>query len=196
MCGAALSCVFTRACCWCVCVCVCVCSGPLEPSNGDKLRAYGLYKQITIGDCNVAQPYVYASRIFAARGPPPVHPPTRRPPPPPPRARRFKVVDRAKWGAWSELRGRTKESCKAEYVDFVVGMIRNVPAEMHDDATRAFLAKVDALTKPGALPWRWRGEGDPPACGGGGGKGGCPNAANRTRMRARSFAHFIAAQPR
>ncbi len=61
-----------------------------KPSNDTLLQLYSLYKQSTEGDVNVD---------------PPSNP--------------FDFVSRAKFEAWSGLKGKTKETAMQEYVDLV-----------------------------------------------------------------------------
>lgn len=61
-----------------------------KPSNDTLLQLYSLYKQSTEGDVNVD---------------PPSNP--------------FDFVSRAKFEAWSGLRGKSKEAAMQEYVDLV-----------------------------------------------------------------------------
>lgn len=60
-----------------------------EPSNVDKLKLYGLFKQATVGDINTDCPSM------------------------------FNVAGRAKWNAWSENRGKTDDDAKNEYISVV-----------------------------------------------------------------------------
>jgi len=55
-------------------------------SNDQKIRLYGLFKQATVGDCETAQP-----GILDQKG-------------------------RAKWAAWSALKGKAAEAAMEEYV--------------------------------------------------------------------------------
>ena len=59
------------------------------PSNGDLLILYGLYKQATAGDCNVAQPWA------------------------------VQIESRAKWEAWNKNKGMERMSAMRKYVDKV-----------------------------------------------------------------------------
>jgi diazepam-binding inhibitor (GABA receptor modulating acyl-CoA-binding protein) len=61
-----------------------------RPSNDTLLQLYSLYKQATEGDVNVD---------------PPSNP--------------FDFVSRAKYEAWSGLKGKTKEAAMKEYVQLV-----------------------------------------------------------------------------
>lgn len=61
-----------------------------KPSNESLLKLYALYKQGTIGDVDAD---------------PPANP--------------FDFVAKAKYEAWSEQKGKTKETAMKEYVDLV-----------------------------------------------------------------------------
>lgn len=63
------------------------------PSDADKLLLYGLYKQATVGDVNVSRPYFY------------------------------KLVECAKWDAWSKHKGAIADDVKAKYVELVTLLI-------------------------------------------------------------------------
>jgi diazepam-binding inhibitor (GABA receptor modulating acyl-CoA-binding protein) len=59
------------------------------PSNGDLLILYGLYKQATAGDCNVAQPWA------------------------------VQIEARSKWEAWNKNKGMERMSAMRKYIDKV-----------------------------------------------------------------------------
>lgn len=63
--------------------------------SADLAKAYALFKQATIGDCNVRKPS-FLSINFVAR---------------------------TKWDAWDKLRGKSMETAKEEYVDTVVDFL-------------------------------------------------------------------------
>lgn len=60
-----------------------------EPSNDDKLKLYGLFKQSTVGDVNIECPSI------------------------------FNVSGRAKWYAWNEQKGKLGDLAKTEYIALV-----------------------------------------------------------------------------
>ncbi|XP_046564836.1 acyl-CoA-binding protein-like [Haliotis rubra] len=60
-----------------------------EPSDEELMEMYALYKQATAGDCNTAKPG--ASDVIA----------------------------NAKWGAWNDKKGLSKDKARAEYVAVV-----------------------------------------------------------------------------
>lgn len=63
--------------------------GAKEPSDNVKLKFYGLYKQATVGDCNIAQPWA------------------------------VNIAARAKWEAWNANKGMTLDEAKQAYVDLL-----------------------------------------------------------------------------
>ena len=66
-----------------------------RPSNDTLLQLYSLYKQATEGDVNVD---------------PPANP--------------FDFVSKAKYEAWSGLKGKSKEAAMQDYID-LVGKLKN-----------------------------------------------------------------------
>jgi len=60
-----------------------------EPSVEQKLHVYSLFKQATVGDVNIAQPWAVQ---FEAR---------------------------AKWDAWNALKGMSKEAAMQQYIDLL-----------------------------------------------------------------------------
>lgn len=65
-----------------------------RPDNDTLLKLYGLYKQATIGNCNIPQPWV------------------------------FNVEARAKWDAWNSNFGKTKQQAEDQYVKLVEKLIK------------------------------------------------------------------------
>jgi diazepam-binding inhibitor (GABA receptor modulating acyl-CoA-binding protein) len=57
------------------------------PTDDEKLRFYGLYKQATVGNCNTPQPGF------------------------------FDQVGRAKWNAWNSRKGMSSDDAKCRYCD-------------------------------------------------------------------------------
>ncbi|XP_055897025.1 acyl-CoA-binding protein-like [Biomphalaria glabrata] len=57
-----------------------------EPSNDEKLAIYGLFKQGTVGDCNIDRPGL------------------------------FDLKGKAKWDAWNALKGKSKEDAMKDYI--------------------------------------------------------------------------------
>lgn len=60
-----------------------------KPHDEELLKVYSLYKQATIGDNNTAQP-----GFLDFKG-------------------------KAKWNAWNELKGTSKQKAESDYVDYV-----------------------------------------------------------------------------
>ncbi|KAJ2161203.1 hypothetical protein GGF46_001631 [Coemansia sp. RSA 552] len=60
-----------------------------KPSDTQLLKLYSLYKQATVGDVNTPQPGMFD----------------------------FKA--KAKWNAWNEVKGKSKEDAEKEYIAFV-----------------------------------------------------------------------------
>ena len=58
-------------------------------SNEDKLSGYALFKQATIGDCNISAPSM------------------------------FNFTEKAKWNSWNELKGMSKEEAMQKYIDCI-----------------------------------------------------------------------------
>ena len=63
---------------------------PEKPGNDILLKLYAFYKQSTEGDVNIDAP-----------------------------ANPFDFVAKAKYNAWEELKGRSKESAMQEYIDLI-----------------------------------------------------------------------------
>ena len=59
------------------------------PEDKDLLKLYSLYKQATVGDNNTPKPWIVDFR------------------------------GKAKWNAWTEQRGKDKDSARNEYIEFV-----------------------------------------------------------------------------
>ena len=64
------------------------------PSNGDLLMLYGLYKQVTEGDCVTAQPWA------------------------------VQVQARSKWEAWNKNKGMDRMNAMRRYIDKVEELMR------------------------------------------------------------------------
>ena len=58
-------------------------------TNEQQLNIYSLFKQATVGDCNIAKPGM------------------------------FNPTGRAKWNAWDGQKGKSKEDAMSEYVEMV-----------------------------------------------------------------------------
>ena len=66
-----------------------------KQSDEDMKIIYGLYKQATIGDCNINKPGM------------------------------FDFKGKAKWDTWNERKGMTSEESKIQYVNHVKEMLKN-----------------------------------------------------------------------
>ncbi|CDS07446.1 hypothetical protein LRAMOSA01395 [Lichtheimia ramosa] len=81
----------------------------IKLSDDEKLKLYGLYKQATIGDCNIAKPNL------------------------------FQFVARAKWDAWNDLKGVSKDEAAETYVKRVeeldVGWSRQGEYDVQDQSS-------------------------------------------------------------
>ena len=64
-----------------------------ECPDSKKLELYGLYKQVTVGDCNTEKPGM------------------------------LDFKGKAKWEAWNKVKGKDKEVAKREYVECVLGLL-------------------------------------------------------------------------
>mmetsp|Transcript_19161 Transcript_19161/g.56970 ORF Transcript_19161/g.56970 Transcript_19161/m.56970 type:complete len:264 (+) Transcript_19161:217-1008(+) len=61
----------------------------LKLGTAEQLQLYGLFKQATVGDCNSSRPGFFA------------------------------MTDRAKWDAWSAVKGTTREGACVRYIELV-----------------------------------------------------------------------------
>ena len=66
---------------------------PQKPSNDIMLKMYAFYKQATEGDINIEEP-----------------------------SNPFDFVAKAKYNAWEEVKGKSKEAAMQDYVDMVNSM--------------------------------------------------------------------------
>ena len=71
-----------------------------ELSNDNKLKLYGLYKQAKVGDINIPEPG------------------------------KLELKANAKWKAWNQVKGKSQEEAKREYVEFVLPLL---PEEIKKD---------------------------------------------------------------
>lgn len=67
---------------------------PKRPDNETLLQLYGLYKQVTIGNINIAQPWA------------------------------IQVEKRAKWDSWKLFENMDKSKAMARYVEIVENLIK------------------------------------------------------------------------
>jgi diazepam-binding inhibitor (GABA receptor modulating acyl-CoA-binding protein) len=71
--------------------------GEFQLSNDVKLKFYGFYKQVTVGDVNIPQPYF------------------------------FNMIERAKWDAWNAIKGMDKQQAMQEYLNEMNEAIKDAP---------------------------------------------------------------------
>lgn len=64
-----------------------------RPSDEELLELYALYKQATIGDCNIEQPWFYD------------------------------IKAKAKWTVWNKAKGMTKEESEKKYIEIVSALV-------------------------------------------------------------------------
>lgn len=67
-----------------------------RPDDDTLLKLYGLYKQATLGDCNLPQPWFY------------------------------EVKQLAKWNAWTSQKGKLKKVASNEYIKLVTKLIEKI----------------------------------------------------------------------
>ncbi|KAN0065779.1 acyl-CoA-binding protein (ACBP)/diazepam binding inhibitor (DBI)/endozepine (EP) [Thecaphora frezii] len=67
--------------------------GPVQPTQDDQLKFYGLYKQATVGDVNTTRPGL------------------------------FDLAGKYKWDAWKQNEGKSKEQAQQEYVDALLAIL-------------------------------------------------------------------------
>ncbi|KAG8702407.1 hypothetical protein FRC08_003499 [Ceratobasidium sp. 394] len=73
--------------------------GPVQPTQDDKLKFYSHFKQGTIGDVNTARPGM------------------------------LDFVGKAKWDAWKEVEGTSKEDAQKKYVQLLLGILETNDSE-------------------------------------------------------------------
>ncbi|KAF9451913.1 acyl-CoA-binding protein [Macrolepiota fuliginosa MF-IS2] len=74
-------------------------NGPVRPSQDDQLHFYSHYKQATIGDVNTNRPGM------------------------------LDFVGKAKWDAWKEVEGKSKEDAQKEYVKKLLELLEKATDE-------------------------------------------------------------------
>ncbi|PWN52336.1 acyl-CoA-binding protein [Violaceomyces palustris] len=67
--------------------------GEVQPSQDDKLKFYGLYKQATVGDVNTSRPGL------------------------------FDLAGKYKWDAWNSNKGLSKEEAEQKYVEALIAIL-------------------------------------------------------------------------
>ncbi|KAI0052299.1 acyl-CoA-binding protein [Auriscalpium vulgare] len=84
--------------------------GPIKPTQDDQLYFYSYYKQATIGDVNTARPGM------------------------------LDFVGKAKWDAWSGVKGTSKEDAYAKYVEKLLKVL----SESGTEESKAHIAAIEA----------------------------------------------------
>ena len=72
----------------------------VKPNDETLLKLYGLYKQATLGDCNISSPWPWD------------------------------VVGCAKWNAWSARKGKSKEDAGKLYIKLVEVLLKEDVARL------------------------------------------------------------------
>jgi hydroxymethylglutaryl-CoA reductase (NADPH) len=67
------------------------------PSRDDIMKIYGLYKQATVGDINIERPGLFS----------------------------FDLKAKAKYDAWAQMKGKSKEKATREYIDLVLKLVES-----------------------------------------------------------------------
>ncbi|KAH8117774.1 acyl-CoA-binding protein [Phellopilus nigrolimitatus] len=78
--------------------------GPIKPTQDEQLYFYKYYKQVTVGDVNVSRP----SGLLDFTG-------------------------KAKWDAWSEVKGTSKEDAQELYVNKLLSILDKAPKEYSEE---------------------------------------------------------------
>ncbi|WWC66236.1 uncharacterized protein I206_100137 [Kwoniella pini CBS 10737] len=84
--------------------------GPVQPTQEDKLAFYGAFKQANEGDVSGPAPGM------------------------------FDFVGKAKYKAWKELEGTSKDDAKKRYVD----LLKAVLQKQDDESSKKYLAEIEA----------------------------------------------------
>ncbi|KIJ66896.1 hypothetical protein HYDPIDRAFT_38342 [Hydnomerulius pinastri MD-312] len=87
--------------------------GPFQPTQDRQLEYYKYYKQGTVGDVNIDRPGM------------------------------FDFAGKAKWDAWSSVKGTTKEGAQDEYVKLLIVDLEKISDKL-DDAAKKVLAELKA----------------------------------------------------
>ncbi|WWC58757.1 uncharacterized protein I303_101301 [Kwoniella dejecticola CBS 10117] len=83
--------------------------GPVQPTQEDKLAFYGAFKQANEGDVSGPAPGM------------------------------FDFVGKAKYKAWKELEGTSKDDAKKKYVE----LLKAVLQKQNDDESKKYLAELE-----------------------------------------------------
>ncbi|XP_039198682.1 enoyl-CoA delta isomerase 2 [Crotalus tigris] len=73
-----------------------------EPSDDIKLKLYGLYKQATVGPCNIPKPSI------------------------------LDFINKAKWDAWNSLGSMTQDSARQSYIELVSSLVPAEPSPVSE----------------------------------------------------------------
>uniref|UniRef100_T1D9W4 Peroxisomal 3,2-trans-enoyl-CoA isomerase-like protein n=1 Tax=Crotalus horridus TaxID=35024 RepID=T1D9W4_CROHD len=73
-----------------------------EPSDDIKLKLYGLYKQATVGPCNIPKPSI------------------------------LDFINKAKWDAWNSLGSMTQDSARQSYIELVLSLVPAEPSPVSE----------------------------------------------------------------
>ncbi|KAI0255152.1 acyl-CoA-binding protein [Lactifluus subvellereus] len=84
--------------------------GPIQPSQEDQLYFYSYYKQATEGDVNIPRPGM------------------------------FDFTGKAKWDAWNERKGVSKEEAWAKYVEKLLAILEATNTE----EAKGYIAQINA----------------------------------------------------
>ncbi|CDZ97063.1 Acyl-CoA-binding protein [Phaffia rhodozyma] len=79
-------------------------TGDVRPSDDDKLIFYALFKQASVGDCNTPKPGL------------------------------MDFVGKAKWNAWTQVKGKSTEDAKKEYVEQLKRVLSKASGNAEADA--------------------------------------------------------------
>ncbi|KAJ8519053.1 hypothetical protein ONZ45_g3944 [Pleurotus djamor] len=84
--------------------------GPIKPTQDDQLFFYKYYKQATVGDVNTSRPGM------------------------------LDFVGKAKWDAWKEVEGTSKEEAQKKYVE----KLKEILEKAGTEESKKFIAEIDA----------------------------------------------------
>ncbi|KAH9055217.1 acyl-CoA-binding protein [Lactarius vividus] len=84
--------------------------GPIKPSQDDQLYFYSYYKQATEGDVNTARPGM------------------------------LDFTGKAKWDAWNERKGVSKEEAYSKYVEKLIAILEAAGT----DEAKGYIAQIQA----------------------------------------------------
>eukprot|EP00920_Eleutheroschizon_duboscqi_P012057 GHVT01028895.1.p1 GENE.GHVT01028895.1~~GHVT01028895.1.p1 ORF type:complete len:115 (+),score=8.92 GHVT01028895.1:64-408(+) len=93
--------------------------GDFKPTDDQRLKFYGLYKQVTVGKCNTSKPGLLS----------------------------MDLTGRYKWDAWNALGDLVKEDAMKQYVEEIAKMFTANPANDADAALRGKIDKFLAMVK-------------------------------------------------